>query len=116
MPVLRQLGDRPLSRAFVWATARGRKRLALHTPAQCHGRLLIAAAVSPGADKGGVRVRPAGAAGRGSMCAVPPLSAAILSICIWRAATKAPRRACSLPPPPDPRSAADKPQNGLLLG
>lgn len=60
---------------------------------------------------------PPGAAGPGgSMCAVPPLSAAILSICIWRAAINAPRGACSLPPPPDPLLSVDKPQNGLLLG
>lgn len=60
---------------------------------------------------------PPGAAGPGgSMCAVPPLSAAILSICIWRAAINAPHGACSLPPPPDPLLSVDKPQNGLLLG
>lgn len=60
---------------------------------------------------------PPGAAGPGgSMRAVPPLSAAILSICIWRAAINAPRRACSLPPPPDPLLSVDKPQNGLLSG
>lgn len=50
------------------AMASGR-RLVLHTPAQCHGRHLIAAAVSPGANKGGVRVRPGGAAGPADRCA-----------------------------------------------
>lgn len=74
---------------------------------------VIAAAVSPAANKGCGRVRPAwGCGAAGSMRAVPPLSAAILSICIWRAAINAPRCACSLQPPPDPLLSADKGRMG----
>lgn len=106
-----------LSRAHVWAVASGKKRLAAAGDSGARGGALSLLPSRLAQTKAEAASVPPGAAGPGgSMCAVPPLSAAILSICIWRAAINAPRGACSLPPPPDLLLSVDKLQNGLLLG
>lgn len=106
-----------LFRARVRAMASGKKRFAAAGDSGARGGTLSLLLSRLAQTKAAAASVPPGAVGPGgSMRAVPPLSAAILSICIWRAAINAPRGACSLPPPPDLLLSVDKLQNGLLLG